>query len=281
MADNDKSVTLTFDIYPETSYVGYLEGYMNRMIFCPPNRQYDYRTINKPSWIKYLKMPNSRSITYFSLDPKTEDNVDSRYILWSHGNGGDLLSHYPVMKRWFEAMGKKIGIIVYDYEGYGMSDGVCSEKNCYNDLTFMVSHVLNELHIKQKNLYLVGQSLGTGIVVDFCSRHRWMTPIILISPYKSISRVMVDPHWLDVVSNVVVNTLDMFTTHHKLPQVRCPIIIYHGLRDKLILPHHSVEMYNNHRDKITLVLLKNADHNNILDYINLEQISDVILRTSQ
>lgn len=283
MNNYDETDSLNYAIYPANDNPGYLERYMNSMIFVPPDRQ----DTNKPQWIKYVNLPNFKSITYFSLDPEDEQSLDGKssipsekkYILWSHGNGGDLLSHYPVMTTWFEAMNKKIGIIVYDYEGYGFTDGSCSEKNCYNNLTFMIRHAIKELNIKQKNLYLVGQSLGTGIVVDFCSRHRWTTPIILISPYKSISRVIVDPHWFDLLSNIAVDTIDMFKSHHKMHRVQCPVIIYHGLKDKLILPHHSVEMYNNHKNKITLVMLRDADHNNILNHIDLNEITDLI-RTS-
>jgi pimeloyl-ACP methyl ester carboxylesterase len=182
------------------------------------------------------------------------------------------------MKVLHEKMDKKIGIIVYDYEGYGFSGGDCSEKNCYNDLAFMIKYAIDKMHVKKENLFLVGQSLGTGIVVDFCSVHHWTTPVILISPYKSIARVMLDPHWIDITTNYVVDSIDMFTSHQKLDNVKCPIIIYHGLRDEMILPYHSKDMYLKHKDKITLVFLKKASHNGILEHINFNQWINIMFR---
>lgn len=272
---------------PEQTQLGYIEAYMNQLIFHPPDRQL-YRQLYRqridqhtqiPEWMKFIRTSDRNPITYFSIDPEISvENKEKAYILWSHGNSGDLISHYQTMDQWFTGMKKQIGIICYDYHGYGLSGGICSENNCYDSLIIVVKHVLDEMGIKPENLYLVGQSLGTGVVVDFCSRHEWSTPIILISPYKSISRVKIDPHWSNLSANVFVDNIDMFKTHHKMHLVECPCIIYHGLKDSLIHPSHSIELYNAHKNKITLILLRNADHNNILSHISIEQIADMIHR---
>ncbi|VBB18925.1 hydrolase family protein [Yasminevirus sp. GU-2018] len=302
---NDQSDS--YFIYKDSANVGYLESLMNSLIFVPPNpprerfngltnadrsngkasdihpSQAEKRPI--PEWVKFITLPNTNKLSYFVIDPNpvydsTGKQVQNRYILWSHGNAGDLTSIYPVMMQIFREMQGRVGIIAYDYEGYRYSEGVCSEKNCYNDLVCMVKHAVENMKIRKENLFLVGQSLGTGVVVDFCVRHGWRTPIILLSPYKSISRVVLDPHWTDPLTNILVDSIDMFTTHHKTDRLSCPVIIYHGVKDRLIHPRHSVELYNRHRDKITLVLLKHADHNDILNHVRPSQILDMIDRVT-
>lgn len=274
-------------IYDDSHNVGYIESMMNGLIFAPPDKEPFTDILSKPKWLKYIILPNTNKLSYFVIDP-IEDSLrpinkhsDKKYILWSHGNAGDLLDMYPFMKTFHKEINGKLGIIIYDYEGYGYSDGVCSEKTCYNDLTCMVHHSLTVLGIQKRNLFLIGQSLGTGIVVDFCYKNLWTTPIILISPYKSISRVKLDPHWTNIISNIIVNSIDMFTTHYKLDDLKCPIIIYHGLDDEMIPASHSIEMYNNHTDKIKLILVENATHNDILDYVNASQILNMITRISK
>lgn len=263
-------------VYNDSHNVGYIESMMNTLIFQPPDKELFCDEQQKPSWLKYMFLPNLNRLSYFVIDPYSNSNstnygskarLDKKYILWSHGNAGDLLSLYSVMSDFHREMNGQIGIIGYDYEGYGYSDGVCSEKNCYNDLTCMINHALFTLNIQQKNLFLVGQSLGTGVVVDFCFRHYWITPIILISSYKSISRVKIDPFSLDIISNVLVDCMDMFTTHYKLEHLKCAIVMYHGTNDNMIPVDHSIEMYNNHPNKIKLILIKDATHNDILNYI--------------
>lgn len=272
-------------IYTDSHNIGYIESLMNTLIFIPPKKELFTNNQVKPFWLKYITLPNSNKLSYFIIDPidnntrstknKSDGNKiksNKKYILWSHGNSGDLTSIYSLIKSFHEIVKGKIGFIVYDYEGYGYSDGICSEKNCYNDLTCMIKYSLTVLGIRKRNLFLIGQSLGTGIVVDFCFRHYWKTPIILISPYKSISRVKIDPFWIDITSNIVIDSVDMFTTHHKLEYLKCPIVIYHGVYDEIISASHSIEMYNNHKHKIKLLLVENASHNNILNHVGILEL---------
>jgi len=277
-----------FYIYNHTDIVGYVENAMNSLIFSPPDKSL-FEHKEKPRWLRYINLPNGNRLSYFIIEPSVpidhRNNKHDRsnqsnkpYILWSHGNAGYLTHIYPILLSIHREMQGKLGIICYDYEGYGYSDGNCSEKSCYNDLTCMISHVLNTLNIPKKNLYLLGQSLGTGVVVEFCYRHLWTNPIILISAFKSISRVKIDPTSLDIVLNVVIDCLDMFDTHHKLHELKCHVVMYHGLSDELIPAYHSIDMYNDLKDKISieLILLPNANHNDMLHHIGAEQLLHLI-----
>ncbi len=271
---------LKFKIYNDDKEIGYIESFMNKLIFVPP---YMDEISNIPNWLRYLNIGNGKKISYFIIDPipvNKNSKGKTKYILWSHGNASNLISLYPMMLQLYNAMEGKIGIIGYDYQGYGYSDGYCSEINCYNDITMIIKHLIVVKGIKKNNIFLFGHSLGTGIVVDFCSRHTWfVNPIVLLSPYKSIARVKIDPGTWDPVSNLFIDYMDMFTTHYKIDNLKCPIIIYHGVKDELIDPSHSIDMYEKHKDKITLVLLKNATHNDLISHINPQQISDIIFNS--
>jgi abhydrolase domain-containing protein 17 len=258
----------------QESQPGYVESWMNQIIFMPPNPR-DHPNNSRPPWLKFLKTPCNKNIAYFVIQPeKTIGN--KKYILWSHSNASDLNSIYRILVQFYNQLNREIGIIAYDYQGYGFSDGTCSEKNCYDDIKHMVNYILCEMNVEKGNLFLFGQSLGTGIVVDFCSRNEWKTPIVLLSPYKSIARVKVNPHRINVVANCLVDRLDMFTSHYKIHALKCPIIIYHGLKDTLVYPDHSQEMYEQHKNKIILILLENAGHNNILHHIDPCQILNMV-----
>lgn len=315
----------SFKIYPNSSNIGIVESSMNSMIFRPPvasqgQIQVDekYNTIDLeeqekyPKWMDFkyvdeyilvsvdsqtktqIKVRYQVKLAFFVMHPKVR-NDSSKYILWSHGNASDLMSTRSLMTEYYELMNGKCGIIAYDYEGYGYSSGIHTEHNCYNDLTIMVAHATQVLKIKKSNLLLIGQSLGTGIVVDFCHVHKWTTPIVLISPYKSIVRVVTNPKpdtdnytstskalssMLSKSLSASVDSIDMFTTHHKIDKLLCDIMIFHGKDDNLILPEHSIEMYKknkndkdkNDRNKISLHLIDNADHNNIVNYIAIDDI---------
>lgn len=250
----------TFKVYPDSSEVGLIESSMNTCVFMPPKREEikietdsSGKIIGAPSWMdfKYVdeKLENGQQyevrLSYFVLHPEKKYKSDSsKYIIWSHGNASDLISTYRLMEEYYEQMKGRVGIIAYDYEGYGYSSGTYSEKNSYNDLTLMVAHAIRNMKINKDNLLLVGQSLGTGVVVDFCHTHGWTTPISLISPYESIVKVVSGTE-----TSSSLRSIDMFTTYTKIDDLLCRIIIYHGENDELISPKHSIEMYENNKGR--------------------------------
>jgi pimeloyl-ACP methyl ester carboxylesterase len=61
-------------------------------------------------------------------------------------------------------------------------------------------------------------------------------------------------------------------TQNKLKNIMCKILIYHGNLDPLIFSNHSIDMYNDNKEKIKLIL-NNATHNDILDkFIPIDMI---------
>src|SRR5206468_7302312 len=51
-------------------------------------------------------------------------------LLWSHGNAGNIHSRQPLI---VALAGRGLGVLAYDYRGYGRSEGVPSEEGVYLD----------------------------------------------------------------------------------------------------------------------------------------------------
>lgn len=243
-----------------------VESLLNMAIFMPPKR-----SINKPDYIKHLD-----DITYFVIHPKSNDS-NSPYILWSHGNGCDLQYLYPVLRSVFIRLNQQIGIISYDYRGYGLSGGTCKESNCYQDLDKMVEFCISDLSISSNRLFLVGRSLGSGVVVDYVSKnyYKWTTPIILMCPYKTICRVPFDPPNIAAMYNIMLKYIDRFRSIDKIQYIESPIIIYHGIRDELISYKHSLELQKHNPKNTTVILLRDATHN-LLNHVDMREIWNIV-----
>ena len=122
----------------------------------------------------------------------------------------------------------------------------------------------------KKNIILVGQSLGTGIVAEYVSKNEWTTPIVLISPYKTIASVVTDSSFKEMV--------DKFKTIKKLKHISCPVKIIHGQDDNIIHISHGQEIYNklNESCKMKPLWIPSCGHNDILTKIGSSDWKEVL-----
>ena len=237
-----------------------VDNTMNQLIFHPPKTEPAdfYQLTNDHNDIFFIKKDNI-SVCVNRIMPVGRSLT--KYFIFSHGNASDICN----MNGWLQAVCNKMGVgcISYDYPGYGLSKGDLSEDNCYSSLEAVVEWAINDFKIDPKNLILVGQSLGTGVTVDYAANHDWHSPIILISPYKTIIRVVMDNSTATSSSFI-----DKFKSQNKIKDLKCPVKIFHGEQDNLINIGHGKELYELLPNKsLNPVWIPEADHNNILNYI--------------
>ena len=97
-------------------------------------------------------------------------------LLHFHGNAGFLLSQYqamtPLLKYGFQ-------IFVFDYSGFGFSEGKATRTNVLIDGNSALTYVKSRDDIKNTKLVIYGQSLGGAFVSSRCTektnRNRWIS----------------------------------------------------------------------------------------------------------
>lgn len=209
------------------------------------------------------------------------DETALKTLVVCHGNGSDI----STMQLWYIQLAKQLNIrvVAVEYIGYGpakyydsysyMSSSITtqriapSEQGCYRSLELVMHEVM--IHYDLATTYLLGHSLGTGVVVDYAAKFGVTNPVILISPYKSIARTQLDSVW--------VWGIDRFLTWYKLDKLKCPVKIFHGLRDTLINTSHSRDIYKYLPDKsLQPTYYNDGTHNNMLGLIQPADIGEVI-----
>eukprot|EP00927_Polykrikos_kofoidii_P002980 TRINITY_DN11183_c0_g1_i2.p1 TRINITY_DN11183_c0_g1~~TRINITY_DN11183_c0_g1_i2.p1 ORF type:complete len:261 (-),score=14.07 TRINITY_DN11183_c0_g1_i2:196-921(-) len=86
-------------------------------------------------------------------------------LIVSHGKGHDLVDQ-EAKHRALMLSSVGVSVLYYDYCGYGGSDGICSEENCYADLRAVLRYAEQTLSWNRNQIVLVGQSLGTGPTLE-------------------------------------------------------------------------------------------------------------------
>ena len=196
----------------------------------------------------------------FNLKKTTKTN---NIIIFSHGNATDIFNMHPYLKHL--AYQTNSIIVCYDYPGYSLSTGIPKKKTCINSLYVTVEFVKEKIG---KNILLVGQSLGTGIVCEFVKKHNWKKPIVLISPYRSIAQVgsemlLGTSYFIDYVVE------DNYLSYECLKTFNYPVKIYHGIDDDLISIKHGKDLWDVVKNKtLEPVWFENCGHNDILERID-------------
>lgn len=242
--------------------------YASSYIFYPPPPINNTKYLPNVKNIKIISK-NSNKIDVIVCYPHINYN-NNKIIIYSHGNA----SNNCELQYYLTNLSNMLNIMVvcYDYQGYGNSEGYCSEQNCYDDITSVVEYVRYKYH--DKKIYLIGQSLGTGIVIDYVSKHDWHYPIILISPYESMLNIAVEEN---SIIRWLLAEYDMFSSIGKISKVRCPVKIFHGAKDSLINISHARKLYEQLPNKtFEPSWIMDCGHNDITNYITVNDLQEII-----
>lgn len=126
-----------------------------------------------------------------------------------------------------------------EYQGYGIyQSGQPSENQILTDADTLYIFLNKELGFAEKNIFVLGRSLGSGPATYLASRYR-PGGLILISPFASIRNVTKD--MFGFIGSLVIK--ERFDNLKKMSQVISPTLLIHGEKDKTVLPSHSEMLY--------------------------------------
>ena len=176
--------------------------------------------------------------------------------IWFHGNAGNISHRLENVKLFHDELG--VGIFIFDYRGYGASEGKPSERGLYKDgeaaIEWARSHRVAGGH---RHLFL-GRSLGTGVAVEMTRRHRpW--GLILEAPLLSIQAIA-SQYGLWAVALAFLLFRSRFNTLRKIKGVHTPLLVIHGDHDDTIPFHHGLRLYEAANEPKQFYAVPNGGH---------------------
>jgi len=103
-------------------------------------------------------------------------------LLLSHGNAGNISDR---MEKAGMLSRLGLNVLLYDYRGYGRSEGVPSETGTYRDGSAAYRYLIDTRGIAAKDIFFYGESLGTAIATELALRFEG-AGLILESPFTSV-----------------------------------------------------------------------------------------------
>ncbi|MCB1065177.1 MAG: alpha/beta hydrolase [Verrucomicrobiae bacterium] len=221
--------------------------FADKLIFVPPASTYD---ATHPALVMLPgEIPDEPSIATFWYSPSSDK---APVLLWTHGNAEDLGHLGPFFEIFAE---QNVGILAIDYPGYGLSEGKPTEPGCYRAVDLAFRHLTHDLGIAADRIVIVGQSVGSGPAVWLAEKHPEVRGLVLISPFLSAFRV---------VTQIPLFPGDRFPNLHRMPEVTCPLLIFHGENDEVIPFTHGKKLFALHPGpEKAFVPLPAAGHNDL------------------
>ncbi|MBF0418400.1 MAG: alpha/beta fold hydrolase [Magnetococcales bacterium] len=157
-------------------------------------------------------------------------------ILFFHGNAS-VISGQKGHVELFQRMG--LGVFLFDYRGYGLSEGTPSEAGVYADAEAAWSHLTGVLGMPEKRVILYGHSLGGGVATWLAARHAPQA-MMLEGTFLSIPAV-----GEELYPYLPIRLLSRiwFDNASRIGQIRVPLLILHSRDDTVIFPRHGRELF--------------------------------------
>ncbi len=178
---------------------------------------------------------------------------DAPLVIYFHGNAGHLGYRAPKLQAFIDA---GMGVLAVSYRGYGESEGSPSETGIYQDARAAVVYARETRHIPNERIIFYGESLGTGVAVQMASE---TAPALMVleAAYLSV-RERAQELYPYFPARFILK--DQFDSRSKLENLRCPLLLFHGLKDTVILPHHGQTIHATYMGPKKAFFYEHIDH---------------------
>jgi fermentation-respiration switch protein FrsA (DUF1100 family) len=150
---------------------------------------------------------------------------DKPVALYFHGNGGAL----GLRAGKFSAIvADGTGLIALSYRGYGGSSGRPSEAGLIADAE--ASYAFAAARYPPERIVLWGESLGTGVAIALAIEHP-VGKLVLEAPFTSAVDIAAAIYPFMPVRLLMK---DQFRSDQRIGQVKAPVLVLHGARDRII-----------------------------------------------
>lgn len=173
-------------------------------------------------------------------------------VLYLHGNGEDLGHLRPRL----EAMQKRgYAVFAFDYRGYGTTPGRPSEAAVYADSMDVLRYLTETMHVPSGRILVYGRSLGGGPAVELARRER-LAGLVLEGAFTSAFRVVTQRRLLP---------RDRFDNLARIAQVKCPVLVVHGRRDRTVPWRHGSALFAAAPEPKRSLWVEQAGHNDLVE----------------
>jgi len=187
---------------------------------------------------KVLYSPSDMGLTHEKIALKTKDGLKiaawyipcenaKKTVLFCHGNGGNMAHRLDTINILNE-MG--LSCLIFDYRGFGSSQGKPSEKGTYLDAESAWDWLTRKKGIKPEDIIIFGRSLGGCIASRLAYKVRPCGLVVesAFTSYIDIGKKCFPYLPVKLFAKFRYNTLNYIS------RLKCPVLIMHSKADEIV-----------------------------------------------
>jgi fermentation-respiration switch protein FrsA (DUF1100 family) len=196
---------------------------------------------------KITATPHIIGLLYEEISFKTKDGVKlsgwfvpaerpGNIILFCHGNAGNIGDRLESIQIFYNL---GLSTFIFDYRGYGKSEGRTTENGTYLDAETAWLYLVNKQKIPPDRIIIFGRSLG-GAVASWLAQSNTPKALILESTFTSVN---------DIASKfypfLPIRLLSRFNYNacEYIQKVNCPVLVIHSRDDEIIPFSHGQRLF--------------------------------------
>lgn len=176
-------------------------------------------------------------------------------LLWFHGNAGNLTHRLENIQ---QLQPLNLNIFIFDYRGYGKSEGKPSEVGIYQDSRAAYDFLIQEKNVVPlESLFLFGRSLGGICAVEVAASNP-AAGLILESVFTSAKEMAGKVFPIMPIGWAIRSK---FSAIEKVPDLKLPKLFLHGTEDEIVPYKLGRKLYSAAAEPKEFYDIEGAGHN--------------------
>lgn len=184
-------------------------------------------------------------------------------VIHYHGNAQNMTAHYSYVS-WLPASG--FNLFVFDYRGYGKSQGTPSRQGVYEDSVAALEYIKSRTDIDQNKIIVFGQSIGGANAIDVVGNNRFegLAGVVSESAFSTYKGVACDHAGIlkPLAFCLIGNKLSPEKYVANIAPI--PLLIIHGTRDPVAPYKHAERLFKKAGEPKQLWTLEGGGHTSAL-----------------
>ncbi|MCU7524959.1 MAG: alpha/beta hydrolase [Ignavibacteria bacterium] len=205
--------------------------------------------------------------TLYGYWVKGENYYNSFTILYCHGNKENIDNYWDRIM-YLHQLG--VNVFIFDYRGFGMSEGTSSEVGMHEDAEAAWNFIKVNYAVKPASLILYGYSLGNVASIYLAAEVVKPMALIAEAPFASANSLTQGSLVLDIPAGWL--TKGKFNNAEEIKKITTPFLLLHGSDDDFVrFRDNGQVVYDNAPEPKTLIVVPGAVHTNIPEKMGVEE----------